>query len=60
MILFEIKSWITSSGCTSYADLCRYARTERPEWRPVIRKKTISILKMLQISHRRRAKKKTA
>ena len=48
-MLAEIKGWITNSGCISYADLCRYARTERPDWMPVIRKKTISILKMLQI-----------
>ncbi|WP_394802439.1 hypothetical protein [Megasphaera butyrica] len=59
MILAEIKAWITSSGCISYAALCKYAKAERPDWVPVIRRKTIYILKLLQISRRRRAKKKT-
>ena len=57
MILTEIKSWIISSGCISYAALCQYAKAERPDWMPVIRKKTISISKLLQISRRRTKKK---
>ena len=59
MILAEIKSWITSSGCISYGALCKYAKAERPDWMPVIRRKTIYVSKLLQISRRRRAKKKT-
>ena len=57
MILLEIKAWITTSGCISYAALCKYAKAERPDWMPVIRKKTISISKLLQRSRRRTKKK---
>lgn len=40
-ILDEIEDWIDEQGVTSYRVLCAYARSERPEWKHVVRTHTI-------------------
>lgn len=42
-ILDEIESWCDEYSITSYRHLCRYARAERPDWTPVIRRNTIHL-----------------
>lgn len=42
-ILTEIEDWLDEQGCLSYRQLCRYARSERPEWVHVIRTSTIHL-----------------
>ena len=47
-LLDEIEDFIAESSCISYFTLCRYARTERPEWTRVIRKNTIHLTALLR------------
>ena len=47
-LLDEIEDWLDETGCVSYRALCRYARTERPEWTRVIRKNTIHLSALLR------------
>lgn len=42
-ILDEVEDWIEEQGVTSYRALCRYARTERPDWKRVVRSNTIHL-----------------
>ena len=46
--LDEIETWIDTTGCISYAALCRYARAERPDWTSVIRTHTIHLTALLR------------
>lgn len=43
-ILDEIENWVDTSGCVSYAALCRYARHERPDWKRTVRTHTIHLV----------------
>nr|CRY96528.1 hypothetical protein [uncultured prokaryote] len=47
-LLDEIEEFIADNGCISYFALCRYARTERPEWTRIIRKNTIHLTALLK------------
>ena len=42
-LLDEIEDFIDEQGLVSYRALCRYARSERPEWVHTIRTKTIHL-----------------
>lgn len=46
--LDDIETWIDESGCISYAALCRYARTERPDWTHTIRTHTIHLTALMK------------
>lgn len=43
-ILTEIEDWLDEQGVTSYRALCRYARTQRPEWVHVVRTSTVHLM----------------
>ncbi len=43
-ILSEIEDWLDDEGVTSYRQLCRYARAERPEWVHVVRTSTVHLM----------------
>lgn len=48
MVLDEIEKWIDESGCVSYVGLCRYARSERPDWKHTIRRNTLHIVGLMK------------
>lgn len=42
-LLDEIEEWLDATECVSYRGLCAYARSERPEWTGLIRRRTIHL-----------------
>ena len=47
LILDEICDWVDEYNMTSYRELCRYARTERTEWKHVVYSHTLFIKEYL-------------
>ena len=50
-VLDEIEEWIDESGCVSYIGLCRYARTQRPDWTRTVRTHTVHLSALIRSAY---------
>ena len=45
----EMMNWVDETGCVSFAELCRYARSERRDWFHLLVKARVTIVMMRYI-----------
>ena len=50
-MLDEIEDWIDETGCVSYVALCRYARSERPDWKRCVRSHTVHLSALIRSAY---------
>lgn len=49
--LDEIEDWIDETHCVSYIALCRYARSERPDWKRTVRTHTVHLSALIRSAY---------